>query len=79
MIIFTSAKLEEIFKKKKKYKWSSYRFYVREAKEGLVDEDFLLAQFSNKKEIAKREYTRFVKSRISQGHRGDKWTGEEDS
>ena len=53
------------------YPWSSYRFYVREAKERLVDGDFLLAQFSNKKATAKREYSRFVRSRISQGHRED--------
>jgi REP element-mobilizing transposase RayT len=53
------------------YPWSSYRFYVREAKDMLVDGDFLLAQFSNKKATAKREYGRFVRSRISQGHRGD--------
>ena len=36
-----------------------------------VDGDFLLAQFSNKKAIAKRAYGRFVRSRISQGHRED--------
>jgi len=53
------------------YPWSSYRFYVREAKETLVDGDFLLAQFSNKKATARREYSRFVRSRISQGHRDD--------
>ncbi len=53
------------------YPWSSYRFYVRETKETLVDRDFLLAQISNKKAIAKKEYGRFVRSRISQGHRED--------
>lgn len=53
------------------YPWSSYRFYVRETKETLVDRDFLLAQISNKKAIAKKEYGRFVTSRISQGHRED--------
>ena len=53
------------------YPWSSYRFYVRETKETLVDRDFLLAQFSDKKAIAKKGYGRFVRSRISQGHRED--------
>ena len=36
-----------------------------------MDGDFLPAQFSNKKTIAKRAYGRFVISRISQGHRKD--------
>ena len=60
-----------LIKEPHQYPWSSYRFYVREAKDRLVDGDFLLAQFSNKKATAKREYSRFVRSRISQGHRED--------
>ena len=60
-----------LVKKPHQYPWSSYRFYVREAKETLVDGDFLLAQFSNRKATAKREYVRFVRNHISQGHRED--------
>ncbi|MBW1863094.1 MAG: transposase [Deltaproteobacteria bacterium] len=60
-----------LIKDPRQYPWSSYRFYVREVKERLVDRDFLLAQFSKKKATAKREYSRFVRSRISQGHRED--------
>ncbi len=53
------------------YRWSSYRLCVREDKNDLVDRDFLWAQFSNKKAIAKKDYERFVMSRIGQGHRED--------
>ena len=53
------------------YRWSSYRLCVREDKGDLVDRDFLWAQFSNKKTIARKEYERFVMSRIGQGHRED--------
>jgi len=60
-----------LVKEPHQYPWSSYRFYVREAKDTLVDGDFLLAQFSNKKATAKIEYSRLVRSRISQGHRED--------
>jgi REP element-mobilizing transposase RayT len=60
-----------LVKKPHQYPWSSYRFYVGDEKEIFVDGDFLLAQFSNKKTIAKRAYGRFVISRISQGHRKD--------
>ena len=60
-----------LVKKPHQYPWSSYRFYVRDEKEMMVDRDFLLAQFSNKKTIAKRAYGRFVGSRIFQGHRDD--------
>jgi len=53
------------------YPWSSYRFYVREGKNTLVDGDFLLTQFSHNKKRARSAYGRFVGSRISQGHRED--------
>ena len=53
------------------YLWSSYRLCVTEDKNDLVDRDFLWAQFSNKRIIAKKNYERFVMSRIGQGHRKD--------
>jgi putative transposase len=53
------------------YPWSSYRFYVTEGKDRLVDAGFLLTQFSNNKKRARSAYARFVGSRISQGHRED--------
>jgi len=53
------------------YRWSSYRSYVREVKDPLVDRDFLFAQFSKKKRVAKRAYGHFVRSQILKGHRED--------
>ncbi len=58
-----------LVEKPQQHPWSSYRSYVREDKDPLVDRDFLLTQFSNKMIVAKRAYGRFVRSRISQGHR----------
>jgi putative transposase len=52
-----------------KYRWCSYRSYVRENKGNLVERDFLLAQFSQNKKVAMRQYERFVKGRMGQGHR----------
>jgi len=53
------------------YPWCSYRSYVRERKDDLVARDFLLAQFSGNKNVAMRQYERFVKGRMGQGHRED--------
>jgi len=53
------------------YRWCSYRSYLREEKDNLVERDFILAQFSNKKKVAIKEYERFVKGHIGQGHRED--------
>jgi putative transposase len=44
------------------YPWSSYRFYVKGREEGFVDRDFLLAQFSGNKAIARRAYAHFAYS-----------------
>jgi putative transposase len=54
-----------------KYRWSSYRSYVRENKDDLVERDLLFAQFSLNKKVAMRQYERFVKGRMGQGHRED--------
>jgi len=53
------------------YRWCSYRSYVREKKEDLVERDFLFAQLSENKKVAMRQYERFVKGRMGQGHRED--------
>jgi putative transposase len=53
------------------YQWCSYRSYVREDKDNLVERDFILSQFSDKKKVAIKEYEHFVKARIGQGHRED--------
>jgi len=54
------------------YPWSSYRYYAKEVKDNdLVDTDFLLAQFSQRKALARKEYAYFVMGRLSQGRRED--------
>jgi len=53
------------------YQWCSFRSYLREEEDNLVERDFILAQFSNKKKVAIKEYERFVKGHIGQGHRED--------
>jgi len=53
------------------YQWCSYRSYIREDKDNLVERDFILSQFSDKKKVAIKEYEHFVKARIGQGHRED--------
>ena len=54
-----------------KYAWSSYPSYMGQEKGDLVDRDFLFSQFSVKRSVARREYEKFVKSRMGQGHRDD--------
>jgi len=58
---------------------------VKEDKDHPVNRDFLWAQFSNKKIMARKQYERFVKSHIGQGHRENfyelkdqRFLGEED-
>jgi len=54
------------------YPWSSYRSYVGAVKEdGVVDGDFLLAHFSEHKEMAREQYGLFVMDRIAEGQRED--------
>jgi len=48
-----------------------YRSYVRERKDDLVERNFFFAQFSENKDVAMKEYERFVKGRMGQGHRED--------
>jgi len=62
------------------YPWSSYRRYVNEVnKDGLVDVDFLLAQFSEHKKMAREEYSIFVMDRIADGQREDFYQLKEQS
>jgi len=54
-----------------KYPWSSYPSYMSKEIGGLVDRDFLFSRFSGKRGVARREYEKFVKSRMGQGRRDD--------
>jgi REP element-mobilizing transposase RayT len=61
-----------LVKDPREYPWSSYQYYVNDfKKDGLVDTDFLLAQFSDTKSSAREAYTSFVMNRLYQGHRED--------
>jgi len=51
------------------YPWSSYKAYATGAVDDLCDQRALLAQFSKNTSRARKEYVRFVKSRIGQGKR----------
>jgi hypothetical protein len=51
------------------YPWSSYRWYIQAGSESLIDTDFLLRQFSDRKDLARKEYAHFVSARLHQGHR----------
>jgi len=51
------------------YPWSSYKAYAFGAAEDLVDQRTLLTQFSKKPFKARREFVRFVRSRMGEGKR----------
>src|SRR4030043_1182145 len=51
------------------YPWSSYKAYASGAADDLVNQGALLAQFSKILFRARREFARFVKSRMGQGKR----------
>ena len=51
------------------YPWSSYKAYASGAADDLVNQGVLLAQFSKILFRARREFARFVKSRMGQGKR----------
>lgn len=53
------------------YPWTSYPSYMGKEKGELVDQDFLFSQFSARRSVARREYEKFVQSRMGQGHRGE--------
>ncbi|HOD36773.1 MAG TPA: transposase [Syntrophales bacterium] len=46
------------------YPWTSYRVYMGSKQENLVDEEFLLRIFDDRKNRARKAYDRFVRSRI---------------
>jgi putative transposase len=53
------------------YRWTSYRTYLTGESDDLVDTQRVLIQFSRKTRDAIREYDRFVKDRVGQGHVGE--------
>lgn len=53
------------------YPWSSHRSYLATKCEKWLDRDAILAQFSNRREMAKKLYCEFVMAALSDGYRGD--------
>jgi len=53
-----------IVKDPSQFPWSSYRSYVGSRKEDLIDEEFLLKIFGDRRNQAQRGYERFVSARI---------------
>ena len=51
-----------------RYPWTSHLSYLGKVKQGLVEEDFVLGQFGNKKSLARRRYRRFVLEALQSGH-----------
>jgi putative transposase len=51
-----------------RYPWTSHLSYLGKAKQGLVEEDFVLGQFGKKKSLARRRYRRFVLEALHSGH-----------
>ncbi|NWF92555.1 MAG: hypothetical protein HXY46_06530 [Syntrophaceae bacterium] len=53
------------------YPWSSYSSYLGRSRDSITDTDFVLSQFSDKKNAARRKYDLYVRDRLGQGHRDD--------
>jgi hypothetical protein len=56
-------------KEPSEYQWSSYRSYISDGKDSLVDRGFLFAQFSKTRSAGKIAYRQFAKSHMKNGHR----------
>jgi len=52
------------------YPWTGHLGYLGKAKDGLVDEDFVLGQFGRRKSLARRKYREFVMERLDGEHEG---------
>ena len=50
------------------YVWTGHLSYLGKGDEGLIDEGFVLGQFSKNRSLARRRYRQFVWERISMGH-----------
>ncbi len=53
------------------YPWSSYSSYLGRERNPVADVDAVLGQFSERRDVARRRYDRFVRERVVQGHRED--------
>ncbi len=75
----------EIVKDPDEYPWTGHLGYLGKAKDGVVDEGFVLGQFGSHKSLARRRYRRFVMDKLDAGHeekyykvKDQRYLGEED-
>ena len=58
----------KIVKKPEEYLWTGHLSYLGRGRDDLIDEGFVLDQFSENKSLARRRYRRFVWEEIPSGH-----------
>ena len=58
----------KIVKRPEEYLWTSHLSYLGRRGDDLIDEGFVLGQFSGNKSLARRRYRRFVWEEIPSGH-----------
>ena len=51
-----------------RYLWTSHLSYLGKVKDGLIEEDFVLGQFGERKSLARRRYRRFLLEELHSGH-----------
>jgi hypothetical protein len=60
----------KIVKRPEDYVWTGHLSYLGRGGEPLIDEGFVLDQFSDKRSLGRRRYRQFVWQGISSGHEG---------
>jgi REP element-mobilizing transposase RayT len=63
--------------KPEEYEYSSHRQYLGLVARGIVDVDPVLRHFGARKEIARKEFRRFVKAGMKRGHRNEFYLADE--
>ena len=58
----------KIVREPEDYAWTGHLSYLGKGEEGVIDEGFVLGQFSDSRSLARRKYRRFVWDGISMGH-----------
>jgi putative transposase len=60
----------KVVKEPEDYRWTGHLSYLGRGAHDLIDEEFVLDQFSDKRSLGRRKYRRFVWEGISGGHEG---------
>jgi len=58
----------KMVKEPEDYVWTGHLSYLRKGADSLIDEEFVLDQFSDRRSLGRRRYRRFVWEGISSGH-----------